>query len=457
MTRKPTRTYTVSEINTLIKVALEGALPGRLTVAGQISGFKRHISGHAYFSLKDDKAVLAAVMWKSKLAAVRFAPEDGMAVLATGYVDLYEPTGKVQLYVDRLQPAGVGALQVAFEQMVKRLRSEGLFDDRHKKPLPRFPMRIGILTSASGAAIVDIVNSIRSRWPCAKLFFRPIPVQGPGAAEHIARALAEVNRQNERHGLDVLIIGRGGGSLEDLWAFNEEVVARAIFASGIPVISAVGHEVDVTIADLVADARASTPTQAGVIAVPDLADVLARLDRAAGRLAQTLRNRLDLAWQQLATVQAGRVFRQPQGALAVPAQRVDELAMRLRHAARQGVARLQASLAEAHQRIASIEPRRVLAEQQTRLLALRGVLERRTQAMLAAKRLQCAAVENRLQAMDPRSVLRRGYSITRDARTGAVVTRSRDVAMDAAIVTELADEDWIQSQVTGRRHLDDGE
>ncbi|HEV56072.1 MAG TPA: exodeoxyribonuclease VII large subunit, partial [Phycisphaerales bacterium] len=302
MARNTTRTYTVSEVSTLIKVALEGGLPGRLTVTGQISGFKRHASGHAYFALKDDKSVLAAVMWKSKLAAVRFAPEDGMAVLATGYIDLYEPTGKVQLYVDRLEPAGVGALQVAFEQMVKRLRAEGLFDDRHKKPLPRFAMRIGILTSPSGAAIVDIVNSIRSRWPCARLFFRPVPVQGPGAAEEIARAVVQVNRENAHRRLDLLIVGRGGGSLEDLWAFNEEVLARAIHASRIPIISAVGHEVDITIADLVADARASTPTQAGVIAVPDLAEVTARLDQAAARLRQNLRNRLDLSRQRLATI-----------------------------------------------------------------------------------------------------------------------------------------------------------
>jgi len=455
MARNTTRTYTVSEVSTLIKVALEGGLPGRLTVAGQISGFKRHASGHAYFALKDDKSVLAAVMWRSKLAAVRFAPEDGMAVLATGYIDLYEPTGKVQLYVDRLEPAGVGALQVAFEQMVKRLRAEGLFDDRHKKPLPRFPMRIGILTSPSGAAIVDIVNSIRSRWPCARLFFRPVPVQGAGAAEEIAHAVVQVNRENARRRLDLLIVGRGGGSLEDLWAFNEEVLARAIHASRIPIISAVGHEVDITIADLVADARASTPTQAGVIAVPDRAEVSARLDQADRRLRQDLRNRLDLSRQRLATILAGRVFREPQGALAVPAQRVDELAMRLRHAARQGLTRLERRLADAHQRVAAIEPRRVLAEQRTRLEALAGVLDQRERSVLTAKQLQCTALENRLQAMNPRAVLRRGYSLTRDAQTGRLITRSRDVSRDTAIVTELADEDWIESRVTSRKEADD--
>jgi len=461
MARNRGRTYTVSEVSALIKVALENGLPGRLTVTGQISGFKRHVSGHAYFSLKDEGAVLGAVMWRSKLAGVRFEPEDGMAVLATGYVDLYEPTGRIQLYVERLEPAGVGALQVAFEQMVRRLRAEGLFDERHKKPLPRWPMRVGIVTSASGAAIADIANSIWSRWPCARLFLRPVPVQGEGAAEEIARAIRELNRRNARLRLDVLIVGRGGGSLEDLWAFNEEVVAQAIFGSRIPVVSAVGHEVDVTIADLVADARASTPTQAGVIAVPDAAEVRAMLDRAAGRLSQALGHRVALARERLATILAGRMFREPQGTLAVPRQRVDELAMRLEHGMRQGVTRWRQRLEWARQLVVSIEPRRVVAEQRTRVTALGGMLEQRIRSRLGAKQLQWAALENRLQAMDPRSVLRRGYSITRDAVTGAVVVRSADVAEGAELVTELAERDWIRSRVTQRkvtqrRGADDG-
>jgi len=268
--QKTIRIYTVSQINSLIKVALEEKLPPRLIVRGEISDWKVHSSGHCYFSLKDQGGVLPCVMWASKFKNVKFSPEDGMAVLATGHIDVYTVGGKYQLYVDKLEPEGVGALQLAFEQMVRKLQGEGLFDDAYKQPLPEYPMRIGILTSESGAAVHDIRESIHTRWPCAKLFLYPVPVQGEGAAQEIAAAIRDVNKRNKKLKLDILIVGRGGGSLEDLWAFNEEILARAIFDSAIPIISAVGHEVDVTVADFVADARASTPTKAGVVAVPDM-------------------------------------------------------------------------------------------------------------------------------------------------------------------------------------------
>jgi len=276
--RNKTRIYTVSQVNALIKVVLEDSLPPRLIVRGEISGWKQHTSGHCYFSLKDENAVLPCVIWASKFKNVKFSPEDGMAVLATGHIDVYTVGGKYQLYVDKLEPEGVGALQLAFEQMYKRLKAEGLFEEKYKKPLPAYPERIGILTSESGAAVHDIKDSIHNRWPPARLFLYPVPVQGEGAAEKIAAALGDMNRRNKELKLDILIVGRGGGALEDLWAFNEEVLARAIFDSKIPVISAVGHEVDTTIADLVADARASTPTKAGVVAVPDMQEVLEHVD-----------------------------------------------------------------------------------------------------------------------------------------------------------------------------------
>jgi exodeoxyribonuclease VII large subunit len=278
MAKKELTIYTVSQVTSLIKAALEEAMPAKMVVAGEISDWKIHYSsGHCYFSLKDESAVLPCVMWASDFKDVKFRPENGLAVLAKGFIDVYPPQGKYQFYVERLEPAGVGALQLAFEQMRKRLQAEGLFDEKHKRPLPKYPMRIGILTSESGAALYDIKDSIHNRWPCARLFLYPVPVQGEGAAEEIAAALRYVNRHNNKLKLNVLIVGRGGGSLEDLWAFNEEVLARAIFASKIPIISAVGHEVDITIADLVADARASTPTKACVIAVPDIKEVLKQI------------------------------------------------------------------------------------------------------------------------------------------------------------------------------------
>ena len=258
-----TRIYTVSQVNTLIKTVLENGLPGRLTITGEITDWKLHHSGHCYFSLKDENALLPCVMWKSSFSKLRFEPENGMAVLGTGFIDVYEPQGKYQFYVERMEPAGVGALQLAFEQMVRRLEAQGLFDEAHKKPIPPYPQRIGILTSESGAAIEDIKDSIWNRWPCVRLLLYPVPVQGEGAAEEIAAGLRDINRRNKELKLDILIVGRGGGSMEDLWAFNEEVLARAIFDSKIPVISAVGHEVDTTIADLVADRRAFDANKSG--------------------------------------------------------------------------------------------------------------------------------------------------------------------------------------------------
>ena len=273
MANEQVKFYTVSQVTTLIKTTLENHLPGRLTVRGEISDWKLHSSGHCYFSLKDEGSVLPCVMWGSNFKKVKFKPENGLAVFATGNVDVFVPHGRYQFQVERMEPAGVGALQLAFEQMVKRLAVQGLFDDAHKKPMPKYPRRIGVLTSESGAAIDDIKKSIFDRWPCVLCFY-PVPVQGEGAAEKIASAIKDVNRRNDKLKLDILIVGRGGGSLEDLWAFNEEVLARAIYDSKIPIISAVGHEIDTTIADLVADARASTPTKAGVVAVPDVREVL---------------------------------------------------------------------------------------------------------------------------------------------------------------------------------------
>ena len=311
MAKKELATYTVSEVTTLVKVAIEGGVPSRFTVLGEISGWKHYGSGHCYFSLKDEGSILPCVMWKSKFSKTKFAPENGMSVLATGNVDLYEPQGKYQFYVDRLVPGGVGQLQVAFEEMVKRLRAEGLFEDEHKKAIPAYPMRIGIVTSESGAAVMDIADSIYNRWPCAKLLLYPVRVQGDGAADEIATAIRKLNRDNSELRLDVLIVGRGGGSLEDLWAFNEEVVARAIFKSEIPVISAVGHEVDISIADLVADARASTPTKAGMIAVPDMGEVLDRIGEAENRLRMRAAGKVELCGQGLETVLASSAFKNP--------------------------------------------------------------------------------------------------------------------------------------------------
>src|SRR4051812_22517956 len=256
-TGKP-KAYSVSQLTRLIKDQIERNF-GSLWVEGEISNFKCYSSGHCYFTLKDESSQLPAVMWRASVERLRFMPEDGKKVLAQGRLSVYEPRGAYQIIVERLEPLGIGDLAAAFEQLKTKLAAEGLFDDERKRPLPRYPRRIGIVTSPTGAAIQDLLKVIFNRWP-ADILLAGVRVQGDEAAAEIVDAIRLMSRLNERDRPDVLIVGRGGGSLEDLWAFNEEPVARAIVASEIPVISAVGHEVDFTISDFAADVRAATPS-----------------------------------------------------------------------------------------------------------------------------------------------------------------------------------------------------
>jgi len=444
---KTKKIYTVSQINSLIKTALEEKLPARLIVRGQISDWKHHTSGHCYFSLKDEGSVLPCVMWASKFKNVKFSPEDGMEILCTGHIDVYASGGKYQLYVDKLEPAGVGALQLAFEQMVAKLYKDGLFDEAHKKALPLYPMLIGILTSESGAALHDITDSIHSRWPCAKLFLYPVPVQGEGSAAKIAAALLDINRRNQKLELDVLIVGRGGGAIEDLWAFNEEVLARAIFESKIPVISAVGHEVDTTIADLVADARASTPTKAGVVAVPDMQEILGQLNSAEQRLANQTRAKLKIAEHQLEVILANAVFRNPLVLVQNSRQRLDDLSADLEEFIKALLTEAHRKLAAAYEQIIKIEPHRLLGYKSIELNNWQNRANVGIRAAVNNCRMKLTAQENRLSALNPRSVLQRGYSITTNKKTGLLVKTSEDVRIGDLLITELENENLIESEV----------
>jgi len=422
-------------------------LPPRLTVRGQISDFKHHTSGHCYFSLKDEGAVLPCVMWASKFKNVKFSPEDGMEVLSTGHIDVYTPGGKYQLYVDKLEPAGVGALQLAFEQMVAKLSKEGLFDEAHKKALPLYPMRIGILTSESGAALHDITDSIHSRWPCAKLFLYPVPVQGEGSAEKIAAALHDINRRNQKLKLDVLIVGRGGGSMEDLWAFNEEVLARAIFESELPVISAVGHEVDTTISDLAADARASTPTKAGIVAVPDMKEILGQLISIEQRLANHTQAMLKIDEHQLEVILANAIFRNPLILVQNSLQQLDELSAELTEVIKELLTEARSKLSTTYEQILRIEPHRLLGYKTIELNNWQNRADAGISSIINDFRMQLTAQENRLSALNPKSVLHRGYSITTNKKTGLLVRTTEDVSSGDFLITELANENLIESEV----------
>lgn len=376
--------YSVAELTREIKVLLETSLPV-CWVEGEISNFKIHTSGHFYFSLKDNDAQMPCVMWRSRNMALFFTPKDGMKVRAWGKITVYEKRGYYQFDVIKLQPAGVGELQQAFEQLKRKLHAEGLFDAQYKQPLPRYPERIGIVTSPTGAVIQDLVTILNRRFPGIEIILTPVRVQGEGAAMEIANA---INMFNNYGKVDVIIIGRGGGSLEDLWAFNEEIVARAIFRSKIPIISAVGHEVDFTISDFVADVRAATPSAAAELAVPDRAE---------------LRNQLRFLQQQITDITAACIrsererlqalinsysFRRTPDRIRQYQQRIDEL----QHS-------LQLSLAH-------------------RLHLLSHQLQSLTQ---------------RLQALAPGAILKRGYTICLRDRDRQLVTQASALQLNEAI------------------------
>jgi len=380
------RVFTVTEITRAVKATLESTF-GRVWVTGEISNFTRSQAGHVYFTLKDETSQLSAVMFRAAASRVKFDVADGMQVVVGGDISVYERQGKYQIIVSVIEPRGVGALELAFKQLYEKLRSEGLFDAEHKRPIPKFPRHIAVVTSPTGAAIRDILQVTFRRFAGMHVTIYPVRVQGEGAAQEIAEGIRELNRLG---GFDVIIAGRGGGSLEDLWAFNEEVVARAIYASRIPVVSAVGHEIDVTISDLVADLRAPTPTAAAELVVPRREDLLAGLLDLARRLRQTLLGRVETARAELKTLGVRVGPAQLRGHLRQLIQRVDDLGTRL-------------------------------------ALALRGLLRH------AAERLR--GTVGKLESLSPLRVLQRGYSITRSR--GAVLLDASKVRVGEVLNTIL--------------------
>ena len=348
------RIATVSQINGYVKKILDhNIILNNVWVKGEISNYKRHTSGHLYITLKDEGGVLKAVMFRGAAGSLMFEPADGMKVMARGRVSVYEAGGSYQLYIEEMRKEGVGDLYIAFEQLKKRLEEEGLFDEQYKKPIPRFPKAIGVATATTGAAVRDIINVITRRYPAAKIVIYPTLVQGEGAKESVKNAIEYFNRTKS---VDTLIVGRGGGSIEDLWAFNEEIVARAIFASDIPIISAVGHETDFTIADFVADLRAPTPSAAAEIAVPNIAELKTSINIMETRIERAVSKKIESGRLVLKRFK----MRTPQDRIEEYYLRLDNLTKHMENSFKLKLGENKKSLAENASKLDALSPLKTL-------------------------------------------------------------------------------------------------
>ena len=426
------RSLTVSELTARIRDLLSKNFMDVL-VEGEVSNCREAQSAHIYFTLKDDKAQVRCVWFRQQMRAVKFRPEDGLKVTLRGSIGVYEARGEYQIYVESLDPSGRGALQLAFEQLKKKLESEGLFDARHKKPLPLLPSRIGLITSPKGAAVRDVVRILRRRFPNVHVMLVPVRVQGEGAAGEIARA---VRFFNQRQQVDVLIVTRGGGSMEDLWSFNEEVVARAIFDSAIPVISAVGHETDFTIADFVADVRASTPSAAAEIVVQTRREFDKHIANLRDGLSEQLRYRILVLSRRVHELGARRGFRRPLDLLRQQRQRADELTGRLAYGLRGRLEQSRRRLTLAHLGIARFDFRARIATVRRRLDQQSAELGLRAERMLRGRRERLERLRLQLQERGPLKVLERGYAIATDA-AGNVLRSSEQVAVGDTVAIRL--------------------
>jgi exodeoxyribonuclease VII large subunit len=441
---EPEGPETVGELTRRITAALEDSFPG-VWVVGEISNFNRHTSGHVFFTLKDERASIRCVLWKSSAARLGRDVADGVEVEVRGHVSVFEKQGSYQIYVSSIRPRGVGALEVAFRKLKEKLEKEGLFDAARKRPLPRFPRCVGVVTSPTGAAIRDIIHILRRRWPPIRIVLAPARVQGEGAAAEIARGIENLGRLG---GIDVMIVGRGGGSLEDLWPFNEEIVARAIYASGVPVVSAVGHETDFSISDFVADVRAATPSAAAALVVPDRREVLALLEASQARLARSAKHAVDLLRDELALFAAHRFFRYPQEIVLSREQALEDLELRLRGAMKDKWSARWMRLERAAGGLAKHSPR---ARWQEAVAAVRMAAFRIRTAERTLLAHRCAApldlLGGRLEALSPDRVLARGYSRTVLERTGKTLLRAADAAPGDLLHTHLA-QGMLKSRVT---------
>jgi exodeoxyribonuclease VII large subunit len=401
------KVYQVSQLTRDIKAIMEAAFDS-IWVEGEISNFRTVASGHSYFILKDAKSQVRCVLFKGHRAGIKFQPEDGDQVLLFGRITVYDARGEYQIVTESMEPRGLGALQKAYEQLKIKLEKEGLFDEEKKKPLPEFPWKIGVVTSSTGAAVRDILNIVRRRNPKVSVLLYPAKVQGEGAAKEISQGIQELN---ERKDIEVIIIGRGGGSLEDLWAFNEEEVARAISSSRIPIVSAVGHEIDFTIADFAADLRAPTPSAAVELTVPILEDTLREIGSLNEALINSLEKKLKDYFDLLKRLMDRRFFHQPKEIFNPQIQRIDELHSRLLRGLEQNLLTHQQRFQDKIHRLFQASPKKNTPHMKENLSMLEKRMQHIIQSNLLLRKERFEGILKNLNAFNPLSILERGYSI----------------------------------------------
>ncbi|SDW33069.1 exodeoxyribonuclease VII large subunit [Paenibacillus sp. CF384] len=445
---EPARILSIKEINRYIGMKLESdELLSDVWLRGEISNFTHHSSGHMYFTLKDKDSRLKCIMFASYNQKLPFIPKEGAKVLARGNISVYERDGNYQFYCTSMQPDGIGSLYLAYEQLKRKLQDEGLFDGARKRPIPRFPKAIGIITSPTGAAVRDIIITLQRRHPSVPVLLFPVLVQGTGAAPSIVKAIETMNRLAE---VDVLIIGRGGGSLEELWAFNEESVARSIARSAIPIISAVGHETDFTIADFVADLRAATPTAAAELAVTSMQEMRTRLAQVESRLVQNLRMTLQNRKDRLSRLRKSPLFLNPRKYLLQHAERLDRTEERLKARAIRFAEKHRERYDALNRALTRVHPgaQAVLAAKQLERLTAR--LDSTMQQGLKARRVQLLASIRQLDALSPLKVMSRGYSLVYDDKDQKLIKSVSDVQLGDLLHVKVAD-GQLECQVWGMK------
>lgn len=406
----------------------------RVYLTGQVSNFRKRPT-HQYFSLKDDRAVIQATIWSGIYQKLGFDLEEGMKINVVGRVQVYEPSGSYSIIIEKAEPDGVGALALQFEQLKKKLSEEGLFQDRFKQTIPQFAKKIGVVTSRSGAVIQDIITTVTRRFPGVEIILYPTKVQGEGAAEEIARNIAWAN---ERDDLDVLIIGRGGGSIEDLWAFNEEIVVRTIFESRLPVISSVGHEIDVTLSDFVADKRAATPTAAAELATPvTKLDLLTYLKNQERRMATAVQNTLSKKEKTLKVLSQSVIFRQPERLYDGYLQRLDQLQLRLKQSVNSELVRQEQRVLELVHRLEQLSPINKVHRYQDRLLQFEKLLRSQMAVVYDAKVAEAKRLSEALLMLDTSRIVARGYAIVK--KEDAVVSSAKDLKKTDQVTLMMRD------------------